>query len=115
MAPGYSTPSECLTELGVHGAFVLLLLIGNGFWILFRLKKKIQGLPQEADFIWHIYALRIALIIYLVAGIFITHTYIEEFYWLLMYPLFLKRSIEGEIGDKLKPDKLKPRRLKNAF
>jgi len=87
---------------------------------LFRLKKKIQGLPENADFLWHIYALRIALIIYLVAGIFITHTYIEELYWLLIYPLFLKRSIEVEIENKLKPSelkpsKLKPRTLKNAF
>ena len=116
----HNTFLRCLTELGVQGALVLLLLIGNAFWILFRLKKKIQGLPNKADFLWHIYALKIALIIYLVAGIFITHTYIEEFYWLLMYPLFLKRSIEGEIGDKLnpselKPSELKPRRLKNAY
>ena len=111
----HNTFLRCLTELGVQGAFVLLLMIGNAFWILFRLKKKIQGLPENADFLWHIYALRIALIIYLVAGIFITHTYIEELYWLLIYPLFLKRSIEGEIGDTLKPSELKPRRLKNAF
>lgn len=111
----HNTFFRCLTELGVQGAFVLLLMIGNAFWILFRLKKKIQGLPKNADFLWHIYALRIALIIYLVAGVFITHTYIEEFYWLLIYPLFLKRSIEGEIGDTLKPNKLKPGRLKNAY
>ena len=116
----HNTFLRCLTELGVQGAFVLLLLIGNAFWILFRLKKQIQGLPHKADFIWHIYALKIALIIYLVSGIFITQTYIEEFYWLLIYPLFLKRSIEGEIGGELKPDKLKPKklkpgRLKNAY
>lgn len=103
----HNTFLRCLTELGVQGAFVLLLLIGNAFWILFRLKKQIQGLPQEADFIWHIYALRITLIIYLVSGIFITHTYIEEFYWLLIFPLFLKRSVEGEIENKLKRRRFK--------
>ena len=111
----HNTFLRCLTELGVQGAFILLLLIGNAFWILFRLKKKIQGLPENADFLWHIYASKIALIIYLVAGIFITHTYTEEFYWLLIYPLFLKRSIEGEIENKSKPGKLKPRRLRNAY
>jgi len=92
----HNTFLRCLTELGVHGASVLLLLIGNAFWILFKLKKQIQSLPHKTDFIWHIYALRTALIIYLIAGIFITHTYIEEFYWLLIYPLFLKRSVEGD-------------------
>src|SRR4030042_5305668 len=70
----HNTFLRCLTELGVQGAFVLLLLIGNAFWILFKLKKRIQGLPHEADFLWHIYALKIALIIYLIAGVFITHT-----------------------------------------
>ncbi|MGZ4162130.1 MAG: O-antigen ligase family protein [Neobacillus sp.] len=106
----HNTFLRCLTELGVQGASVLLLLIGNAFWILLKLKKRIQGLPHEADFIWHIYALKIALIIYLVSGIFITQTYIEEFYWLLIYPLFLKRSIEGEIENKVKP-----RRFKNEY
>jgi len=70
---------------------------------LFRLKKKIQDLPQKEDFSWHIYALKIALIVYLVAGIFITHTYIEEFYWLLMFPVFLKRSVENAIKRETKP------------
>jgi len=111
----HNTFLRCLTELGVQGAFVFLLLVGNAFWILFKLKKKVQGLPENADFLWHIYALKIALIIYLVAGIFITHTYIEEFYWLLIYPLFLKRSIEGLVENKLKPSKLKPRRLRNEY
>jgi O-antigen ligase len=106
----HNTFLRCLTELGVQGAFVFLLLVGNAFWILFKLKKKVQGLPENADFLWHIYALKIALIIYLVAGIFITHTYIEEFYWLLIYPLFLKRSIEGLVENKLKP-----RRLRNEY
>ncbi len=105
----HNTLLRCLTELGVQGAAVLLLLIGNAFWILFKLKKRIKGLPHEADFIWHIYSLRIALIIYLVSGIFITQTYIEEFYWLLIYPLLLKRSIDGDIENKLKP-----KRFKNA-
>ena len=107
----HNTFLRCLAELGVQGAFVLLLLIGNAFWILFRLKKKIQDLPQKVDFLWHIYALKIALIIYLVAGIFITHTYIEEFYWLLMFPVFLKRSVENEIKIEAKPSHPKPRKL----
>ena len=99
----HNTFLRCLAELGVQGAFVLLLLIGNAFWILFRLKKKIRDLPQKEDLLWHIYALKIALIIYLVSGIFITHTYIEEFYWLLMFPVFLKRSVENAIKRETKP------------
>ena len=95
----HNTFFRCLAELGFQGAFVLLLLIGNAFRIMFSLKKDIAELPNREDFLWHIYALKIALVIYLVSGIFITHTYIEEFYWLLMFPLFLKRSVQNEIRE----------------
>jgi len=94
----HNTFFRCLAELGIQGAFVLMLLIGNAFWILHKLKSDVKYLPQKRDFLWHIYALKIALIIYLVAGIFITHTYIEEFYWLLMFPVLLKRSVENQLS-----------------
>jgi O-antigen ligase len=87
---------RCLAELGVQGTFLLILMIVNAFWILFELKKEVKSLPNKQDVFWHIYSLRIALVIYLVAGLFITHTYIEEFYWLLMYPALLKRSVKNE-------------------
>ena len=95
----HNTFLRCLAELGFQGAFVFLLLIGNAFRIVFLLKKDIALLPDKKDFMWHIYALKVALITYLVAGMFITHTYVEEFYWLLMFPLFLKRSVKNEIAE----------------
>jgi hypothetical protein len=90
-----------LAELGIQGSLVLLLLIGNAFFMLFKLKRDVKGLPNKIDFLWHIYGLKTALVIYLVAGIFITHTYIEEFYWLLMFPVFLKRAFENKIKTTL--------------
>lgn len=97
----HNTFLRCLAELGIQGSLVLLLLIGNAFLMLFRLKKDVKVLPNKLDFLWHIYGLKIALIIYLVAGIFITHTYIEEFYWLLMFPVFLKRAFENKMKTTL--------------
>jgi len=93
----HNTLLRCLAELGVQGALVLLLLIANAFRILFRLKKDIKVLPNKTNILWHIYSQKIALITFLVAGLFITHTYIEEFYWLLMFPVFLKRSVENQM------------------
>ena len=93
----HNTFLRCLAELGFHGAFVLFLLIGNAFYILFKLKKDAKHLPNKQDFLWHIYGVKIALIIYLVAGMFITHTYIEEFYWLLMFPVLLERAVKNEL------------------
>lgn len=92
----HNTFFRCLSELGIQGGSVLLLLIGNAFRILSKIRKNIDQLPNKEEFIWHVYAVRIALIIYILAGITLTHTYIEEFYWLLMFPVFLKRSVENE-------------------
>lgn len=92
----HNTFFRCLAELGIQGAGVLLLLVGNAFRILAGIRKNIDQLPNKEEFMWHVYALRIALIIYIVAGITLTHTYIEEFYWLLMFPVFLKRSVEND-------------------
>ena len=92
----HNTFLRCLSELGIQGGSVLLLLIGNAFLILSKIRKNIDQLSNKEEFIWYVYAVRIALIIYIVAGITLTHTYIEEFYWLLMFPVFLKRSVENE-------------------
>ena len=92
----HNTFFRCLSELGIQGATVLLLLIGNAFRMLFAIRKDIDRLPNKEEFIWHVYAMQIALCIYIVAGVGLTHTYIEEFYWLLMFPVFLKRSVENE-------------------
>lgn len=93
----HNTFLRCLAELGFQGLFVLLLLIVNAFRILSLISKEVAHLKNKNDFLWHIYAVRIALIVYVVAGLFITHTYIEELYWLLMFPVFLKRSVENEV------------------
>jgi O-antigen ligase len=93
----HNTFLRCLAELGIQGAIIFILLIINAFYMLFSIQKDIQTLPNKEDLAWHIYALKLALIIYLSTGMFITQTYIEELYWLLMFPLFLKRSVENEV------------------
>jgi len=92
----HNTLFRCLAELGIQGAIILLLLVVNAFRILSGIRKNIDKLHNKEEIVWHVYAIRIALIIYIVAGITLTHTYIEEFYWLLMFPVFLKRSVENE-------------------
>ena len=96
----HNTFLRCLAELGVQGFFVHLLLIINAFNILRKLRAQIRGVHKEADFIWHIYGLTISLIVYISAGMFITQTYIEELYWLLLFPVFLKRSVENQLINK---------------
>jgi O-antigen ligase len=92
----HNTFLRCLSELGVQGLIVYLLMIANAFNILRKLKKQVKGMDRETDFVWHIYGIKISIILFVSAGMFISHTYIEELYWLLMFPVFLKRSVENQ-------------------
>ncbi len=93
----HNTYLKGLAELGFQGFFVLLLLIGNAFRMLSSISKAVDPLKNKAIFLWHIYALRVGLIAYLIVISFVSATYKEDFYWVLMFPVFLKRSVENEI------------------
>lgn len=95
----HNTYLRCLSELGYHGLFVLLLMILNAYWTLSFTHKMAGNFENELKnkVYLHVYAIKTSLIVYLVAAIFISTTYIEEFHWLLMTPVFLKRSVENEL------------------
>ena len=77
-----------------------MLLISNAFWMLFAIDRAAQGLGKERIFGYHlhVFALKTALVIYLSAAMFISSVYIEELYWLLMMPVFLKRALDNELA-----------------
>ena len=93
----HNTFFRCLTDIGYHGLVILLLLISNAFRTLKHVSKMTATLNNNDIFQWHLYALKIGLICYLVIVLFVSATYTEEFYWLLMFPLFLKRIAQNEI------------------
>jgi O-antigen ligase len=90
----HNTYLRALAELGIPGLGLILAMIWNAFSMLRRQKKRIAVNNLPHDLHLHVYALSVALIIFLVAGMFITETYIEEFYWLLMFPVLLERVID---------------------
>lgn len=95
----HNTYMRCLAELGFHGLLILVLMIYTAFSMLKNMEKQLKhvSIPDPVEFQLFIYATRLALIIYLCAAIFITSIYIEEFYWLLMLPVFLQRALNYEI------------------
>ena len=93
----HNTYLRCLTDVGFQGLLVLLLLIANAFRILSSISKDIDQLENKETFFWHIYGVKIGLIAYLVVVFFVSATYTEDFYWFLMFPVFLKRAVENEI------------------
>jgi len=94
----HNTLLRCMAELGIQGAVVLFLLMGNAFRMTIWIRKRAGDLKNGQDYLWHVWALQTALVIYIVAGNFVTHTYIEEFYWLLIFPVMIKRAAENEIA-----------------
>jgi len=93
----HNTALRCGAELGWPGLTVYLLIVLNAFKELGDVKKRAQLLVKKDQTLLNVYGLRVALITFLTAGLFITHTYIEELYWLLMMPLFLRRAVEHEL------------------
>ncbi len=93
----HNTFFRCIAELGMFGITIMLFMIYNAFKILSQIKNSldINSLIGH-EYALHILALQISLIMYLVTTLFLSHTYVEEFYWLLMFPLFLKRCYENE-------------------
>ncbi|WP_432821471.1 O-antigen ligase family protein [Trichloromonas sp.] len=96
----HNTYLRCLAELGFPGLFVLLWLIKTSFATLKHVDSMAdQLLPEERteDVKLYSHAVRCALVIYLVGATFISCVYIEEFYWVLMLPVFLFRAVENEL------------------
>lgn len=83
----HNTYLRCLAELGVQGALLLFLLIVNALNHAYHLVRQ-DTHPEYA--LWG-YAIGVSLIIYLTAGMFISLTYIEDFYLILTLPAILSR------------------------
>ena len=93
----HNTYLRCLTDMGFHGLFILCLLIVNYFRTLGIVARLANQLENASDYHWHIYGLKVAMFSFLVVVTFVSATYTEEFYWILMFPVMLKRSVENQI------------------
>ena len=96
----HNTYLRALAELGVPGLLLIGAMIWNAFRILRVQKKRVTVNDLSHDLLLYIYAQTIALVIFLAAGMFITETYIEEFYWLLMFPVLLERVVDGQMRER---------------
>jgi O-Antigen ligase len=88
----HNTFIRCFAELGFLGTIVFGALIVNAFRVLRRVPQIAEGTPIARDVELDCYGLRVALIVYLTAGIFMGLTYVEELWWLLALPVCLERA-----------------------
>ena len=93
----HNTFFRCLAELGIQGLSILFLMIYTAHGYIRQIQTHLDlSTPLGQEYNLHTLALRTGLVMYLVGTCFLSHTYVEEFYWVLMFPLFLKRCYENE-------------------
>lgn len=91
----HNTYFRCLAELGIQGLLVFVMLIFCSFNALRKTWNNLEPSSYLTDFHWHVYALTISLTMFLTCGFFITQTYVEELYWLLLFPVILERCLQN--------------------
>ncbi|TRO83354.1 O-antigen ligase family protein [Trichloromonas acetexigens] len=96
----HNTYLRALAELGFPGLFLIGAMIWNAFKKVREQKRRVVASDLSHDLPMYAYAQTVALVIFLAAGMFITETYIEEFYWLLMFPVLLERVVDGQMRDR---------------
>jgi putative inorganic carbon (HCO3(-)) transporter len=96
----HNTYVRCVAELGWPGLGLLLLLIANAFFILARIRRAASSMPGLQECAWNAFGLQMSLSGYLTSSIFISSTYIEMFWWLLLLPAALERAAANAIPEE---------------
>lgn len=93
----------CAAETGVLGLACFLLTLIMSWGTLSRLRRRARRyLSDPAMFEMMVFANRMALLIYLVGGMFTSRFYTEGFWWMVILPVCLKRAVENEIREEVR-------------
>jgi hypothetical protein len=87
-------------ELGVHGGFIFLTMIGMSFWYLYRTSKIANETDEPLETRFMAYGLLISCVTYLITGLGTERFYCESFWWVLILPVCLHRLVAGEVAAK---------------
>lgn len=88
----------CLTETGIFGFAAFMLTIFLSWRTLSITNRQVRKrLRDPSLFEMVIFANRLALIVYLAAGFFVSRLYTEAMWWFLAFPVCLDRAVENEI------------------
>ncbi|MBP7935074.1 MAG: O-antigen ligase family protein [Phycisphaerae bacterium] len=88
----------CATEIGVPGLLAYTAVLTASWITLSRLAQRVPRTVVNGDlFEMLIFANRLALIVYVVSGFFVSRFYVEGFWWFVALPVCLQRAVENEI------------------
>lgn len=98
----HSTYGRAMGELGLPGALVFLIVIFYAFKNLRMTRQIIIGLASKdaEQFEYLVFGSKISLIVILISGLFITMTYTEAFWLLLMLPTCILKAARSELASK---------------
>jgi len=93
----HNTYILCAAELGVVGLLAFLSIVGLAWWTLGRLGRRGRSLEDPDLLELMIFANRLSLLVYLVAGLFVSRLYTEGMWIFLTLPVCLDRAVYNEI------------------
>lgn len=95
----HNTYIRCMAELGIPGMVLFTALIVNAFYLQTLISRDVADHPDLEEIAWHVFAMRLALIMYLIAAIFGSFNYIEMFNWILLMPVALRRVVANALDE----------------
>jgi O-antigen ligase len=88
----------CAGEVGLPGLLVYIATLALAWMTLNQVSRQARNHLAEPDmFEWLVLANRLALVVYVVSGLFVSRFYTEGMWWLIILPVCLSRAVESEM------------------
>ncbi len=91
----HSTYVKCFVELGVQGFLLFSMFVVSIFRGLAKVKRKVDLINLDYDYVFKAYALIVSLVILLTCSVTMTLIYAEFFWILFCIPICLYRALEN--------------------
>ena len=97
----HSTYIQSAAELGLPGLALFLAILGNALWTVRKVIRECEQLPenQRSTLQWTAFSLGAVVVGWATFGLTGHLMYVEAFWWYLMLPVCLHRSLENAIED----------------
>ncbi len=92
----------CVGETGLPGLAAFLATLTLSWLALNRASRRARMHLADHDiYEWYILATRLALVVYIVSGLFVSRFYVEAMWWLMVFPVCISRAVENEIRQEV--------------
>jgi probable O-glycosylation ligase (exosortase A-associated) len=96
----HNTYVLCASELGIIGLALYIAVTIAAWRCLSNVRKLARSqLADPDDYELFVFATRIALVSYLVSGLFVSRLYTEGFWMIVVLPVCVRRAVENEIAE----------------